>query len=399
MVQWHEPIITSLLDTDLYKLTMLQAYYHAPEFRSVEVEWKFDCRNPTDKHLARLVPDLKHQIELLCGLHFTRTELVWLSGLSFIKPDFIEFLRLFRLNPRYVILTMTEDGFDLRLRGPLIHVMLFEIYLLAIISELHTELNIGGVNEEEGRRRIYSKIEKLREYPDHEDVKIAEFGTRRRASKEWHYTVLDILKHEIPQSLVGTSNLYLARELDLTPIGTMAHEWFQAWQAIGPRLRDAQIAALEGWVHEYRGELGIALTDCYNMQSFCRDFDLYFGKLYDGLRHDSGCPFEWGEKAIDLYAGLGIDPASKSLVFSDSLDFARMIAIHQRFAGRARMAFGIGTNICNDVGQEALNIVLKLVRANGQPVAKISDEPGKSMCEDPEYLHYLAKVHEIDLAS
>jgi nicotinate phosphoribosyltransferase len=179
------------------------------------------------------------------------------------------------------------------------------------------------------------------------------------------------------------------------PIGTMAHEWFQGWQAI-TRLADAQKAALEGWVREYRGRLGIALTDCYSMDSFVRDFsDPYFGKLYDGLRHDSGSPFIWGEKAIAMYQQMGIDPLTKTLVFSDGLTFPRMVEIYRYFKGRARVSFGIGTNLTNDVGNQPLDMVIKLVAANGRPVAKISDEPGKSICEDPEYLQYLATVYAI----
>nr|MDA3903140.1 nicotinate phosphoribosyltransferase [Desulfuromusa sp.] len=176
----------------------------------------------------------------------------------------------------------------------------------------------------------------------------------------------------------------------------MAHEWFQGWQAI-TRLSDAQKAALEGWVREYRGRLGIALTDCYSMDSFVRDFfDPYFGKLYDGLRHDSGSPFDWGEKAIAMYRQMGIDPLTKTLVFSDRLTFQRMFEIYRYFKGRAKVSFGIGTNLTNDVGNQPLDMVIKLVAANGRPVAKISDEPGKSMCEDPEYLRYLASVYGID---
>ena len=205
------------------------------------------------------------------------------------------------------------------------------------------------------------------------------------------------LKQNIPRYFSGTSNLDLARRLKLMPIGTMAHEWFQGWQAV-TRLADAQKAALEAWVREYRGRLGIALTDCYSMDAFVRDFsDPYFGKLYDGLRHDSGSPFEWGEKAIAMYRKLGIDPLTKTLVFSDSLTFPRMIEIYRYFQGRSKVSFGIGTNLTNDVGNTALDMVIKLVSANGKPVAKLSDEPGKSMCEDPGYLQYLASVYGIEL--
>ena len=204
------------------------------------------------------------------------------------------------------------------------------------------------------------------------------------------------MKAELPDSFVGTSSVHFARTLGLPALGTMAHEWFQSWQAV-TRLADAQTAALEGWVREYRGRLGTALTDCYSMDSFIRDFDdPYFGKLYDGLRHDSGCPFIWGEKAIALYQSMDIDPLNKTLVFSDSLDFPRMIEIWKRFRGRIKVTFGIGTNLMNDVGNTPLSIVIKMITVNGKPVAKISDEPGKSMCEDLGYLQYLASQYGID---
>jgi len=388
-------IITSLLDTDLYKFTMLQAFYHAPEFREIDVEWKFKCRNLGDRNLAGLIPEIQRQLEHVCQLHFQDEELTYLDELSYIKRDFVEFLRLYKLDMKFVRIDPRGNDLSIRIKGPLIHVVMFEIYTLAIISELYSTLVIRGVDAREGRRRLSAKIYELHNHGDTKGLKIADFSTRRRASKAWQYEVLNILKREIPDVLVGTSNVQFARELGLTPIGTMAHEWFQAWQAV-TRLADAQKAALEGWVREYRGALGVALTDCYNMEAFSRDFDLYFGKLFDGLRHDSGCPFEWGEKAIALYESLGLDPGQKTLVFSDGLDFSRMLDIYDRFRGRTNMAFGIGTNLGNDVGFEPLNIVIKMVRANNRPVAKVSDEPGKNMCEDIQYLRYLASVYDID---
>jgi nicotinate phosphoribosyltransferase len=392
-------LIDSLMDTDLYKITMLQAYYHAPEFRTVDVEWKFACRNRNDFNLAELIPEILHQLEHVCTLSFPEEELTYLAGFSFITPDFIEFLRIFRLDMRFVHLRAKGEDLDLRFRGPLIHVTLLEIYALAIISELHTILHFGGVDFAEGERRLAKKIDLLRAEGELPGFSFADFGTRRRASKAWQEQVLLTLQREVPEYLSGTSSLHFARTLNLRPIGTMAHEWLQSWQAV-TRLADAQKAALEGWVHEYRGRLGIALTDCYSKESFVRDFgDPYFGKLYDGLRHDSGCPFTWGEMMIKMYQDLGIDPAGKTLVFSDSLDFPRMIEIYRYFQGRAKVSFGIGTNLMNDVGNRSLDMVIKMVAANGKPVAKISDEPGKSMCEDIEYLRYLASVYGIDPAA
>jgi nicotinate phosphoribosyltransferase len=200
------------------------------------------------------------------------------------------------------------------------------------------------------------------------------------------------LKREAPDLFRGTSNLDLARRHDTTPIGTMAHEYLQAFQGFGYRLRDFQKMALENWVAEYRGDLGIALTDVVGMDAFLADFDLYFAKLFDGLRQDSGDPFEWGEKALAHYAKLRVDPQTKVLTFSDALDFPRTFALYRAFADRARIAFGIGTHLTNDMGYAHPNIVMKLTECNGFPVAKISDAPGKASSVDPTFLHYLRQV-------
>ena len=394
--QYHW-MIPSLLDTDLYKITMLQAFYHAPEFRTVHVEWKFACRNRNGYNIAELIPELRRQLEHVCTLSFTDDELDYLTTFTFIKPDFIEFLRIFRLDMRFVEMAAAGDDINLRFRGPLLHVTLFEIYALAIISELHTLHHLGGIDFTAARERLQGKIDLLRQQGEMPGFHFADFGTRRRASRAWQEEVLLTCKSELPDYFAGTSNLDFARRHKMMPIGTMAHEWFQVWQAV-TRLSDAQKAALEGWVREYRGRLGIALTDCYSMDAFCRDFaDPYFGKLYDGLRHDSGSPFEWGEKALAMYQQMGIDAKSKTLVFSDGLSFQQMVDIYRYFVARSKVSFGIGTNLTNDVGHVPLNIVIKLVAANGRPVAKISDEPGKSMCEDPSYLCYLASVYGITL--
>jgi nicotinate phosphoribosyltransferase len=395
--QLLQPLIISLLDTDLYKLTMLQAFFHAAEFRTVSVEWKFACRNRNGLDLAQLIPDLRYQLEQLCTLSFTDEELNYLAKFSFFTRDFIEFLRIFHLDMRFVDLARDGDDIALRFRGPLIHVTLFEIYSLAIISELHTEIIQQGIDVTLARQILQKKLTLIKGQKEMTGFHLADFGTRRRASRTWHEEVLRTLQAEIPAYFVGTSNIDLARRLELMPIGTMAHEWFQAWQAV-TRLADAQKAALEGWVREYRGRLGIALTDCYSMDSFIRDFsDPYFGKLYDGLRHDSGSPFKWGEKALKMYQDLNIDPLSKTLVFSDGLTFKMMLEIYRYFQGRTNISFGIGTKLTNDVGFTALNIVIKMVSVNGKPVAKISDEPGKSMCEDADYLAYLAAQYGIKL--
>jgi len=200
------------------------------------------------------------------------------------------------------------------------------------------------------------------------------------------------MARELPLYFKGTSNVYLAYKFKMTPIGTMAHEYLQAHQAFGTRLRDFQKSALEDWVQEYRGDLGTALTDVVGMDAFLSDFDLYFAKLFDGLRHDSGDPILWGEKALAHYVKLRIDARTKRLVFSDALTVPKALNLYRHFADRVMTGFGIGTKLTNDTPYPALNIVMKLTRCNGQPVAKLSDEPSKAQSTDTTFIAYLRQV-------
>jgi nicotinate phosphoribosyltransferase len=226
-------------------------------------------------------------------------------------------------------------------------------------------------------------------------MRVADYGTRRRFSRLWQDEVLLTLRSTLGEHFAGTSNVFYAMKHGLLPLGTMAHEYLQACQALGPRLRDSQIFGFETWAREYRGDLGIALSDVYGMDAFLRDFDLYFCKLFDGARHDSGDPFDWGDRLLDHYEKNRIDPKTKTMIFSDGLNVPLAIQLFRRFGHRSRMSFGIGTNLTNDLGYQPLQIVLKMVRCNGQPVAKLSDAPEKTMCDDPAYLNYLRQVFEI----
>jgi len=228
------------------------------------------------------------------------------------------------------------------------------------------------------------------------NLKIAEYGTRRRFSRAWHEEVLRVLNSRLSHQFAGTSNVLAAMRLGITPLGTMAHEYLQACQALGPRLRDSQVFGFESWAKEYRGDLGIALSDVYGINAFLRDFDMYFCKLFDGARHDSGDPYEWGDKAYAHYRKLKIDTKTKMLTFSDGLNLPKAWELHQYFKDRFQVSFGIGTNLTNDMGQTALNIVLKLVECNGQSVAKISDSPGKTMTDNDTFLAYLRQVFQIE---
>ncbi|MDI9330843.1 MAG: nicotinate phosphoribosyltransferase [Alphaproteobacteria bacterium] len=389
-------IITSLLDTDLYKFTMMQAVLH--QFPGAQVEYRFKCRNP-GVELAPMVNEIRQEIRSLCSLHFQDDELAWLRELRFIKSDFVDFLGLFKLNEKYIDVQPRLDGeIDITIQGPWLHTILFEIPVLAIVNEVYFR-NVQRVPDfVEGRKRLADKMVALKA-PELHELRIADYGTRRRFSRAWHEEVLRVLSAQLGTGaggqFAGTSNVLLAMKLGLTPLGTMAHEYLQACQALGPRLRDSQVFGFESWAREYRGDLGIALSDVYGIEPFLRDFDMYFCKLFDGARHDSGDPFAWGERMIEHYRRNRVDPLTKTLIFSDGLTVPRTIELFRQFHGRTQLAFGIGTNLTNDLGYEPLQIVIKMVRCNGQPVAKLSDTPAKNMCEDEKYLAYLRQVFDI----
>jgi len=400
-----EPIITSLLDKDLYKFTMLQAMLH--QFPQTHGVYRFRCRNNEDTlyPLADIKDDLEQQLDSLCELRFLEDELEYLRGLRFMRSDFVDYLELFKLKRRFITVSTDEKGrLFIDIEGPMIQAMFFEVFVLAIVNELYFSALSNASVIEEGQRRLDEKVELLHQYAVKQErydnntppLIVADFGTRRRFSKVWQAHVVETLHNAEPKIVSGTSNVYLAKKLGMTPIGTMAHEFMQAFQALDVRLRDSQKAALEAWVHEYRGDLGIALTDVVGMDAFLRDFDLYFAKLFDGLRHDSGDPYVWGDKAIAHYKKLKIDPRTKILTFSDGLDLNKAWNLHQYFKGQIRTSFGIGTNLTNDMGITPINIVLKLVECNGQPVAKLSDSPGKTMINNDTYLAYLRQVFEVD---
>jgi nicotinate phosphoribosyltransferase len=394
-----QPIVQSLLETDLYKFTMWQALLHSHP--GIQSEYSFVCRNTPAFPLAELKEEVETELDRLCTLTFSLEELDYLRSLRFIKSDFIDFLSVFRFQRRFITVKTVGEKLEIVAKGPIVHVMGFEIFTLYIVNELYFR-RLGDVEATltEARRRLKAKIALITESGDlrgptpFSGFIFSDFGVRRRYSGAWHEEVLRALAENLPQHFTGTSDVYLAKKLGVTPIGTMAHEYLQAYQAVGVRLRDFQKAALEGWVQEFRGDLGIALTDVVGMDAFLRDFDLYFAKLFDGLRHDSGDPVVWGEKAVAHYQKLRINPLAKQLIFSDGLDVPTAIKLYRHFKGRIRTAYGIGTNLSNDTPQKALNIVMKLVACNGQPVAKLSDSSGKTLCDDETFLSYLRQVFQ-----
>ena len=390
-------IIESLLDTDLYKLTMMQGVLH--QFPWADVEYEFKCRDP-DIDLLPLCDVVSQEIDHLCTLRFQREELDYLRELRFIKEDFVQFLRLFQLNREFIHISEEDGRFALRIHGPWLHTILFEVPVLAIINECYFRDLRPEPDYDLGRRKLRDKIAAVNETEGASlGFGFSDFGTRRRYSKAWQDEILSVLKRELPNNLRGSSNVLLAKKHDLIPIGTMAHEWLMAAQSLGPKLANSQKFALEHWAQEYRGDLGIALSDVVGFDAFLGDFDMYFAKLFDGCRQDSGDPFLWGDKLVAQYQRHRIDPMTKVAVFSDALTFPKAIEIARYFKNRIRVSFGIGTNLTNDISERPIQIVIKMTQCQGTPVAKISDTPSKQMCRDEEYLGYLKTVFHADRAA
>lgn len=380
------PIIVSLLDTDLYKFNMNQVMFH--KHTNLNGTYIFKCRNEGVVFTPEMVDEINAQINHLCALTFTDEELNYLASIPFIKNDYVEFLRLWHPIRRYVKCRGDENGqLHITVSGPLFSAMQFEIYLLEIVNEVYFRMKYDYQSlVAAAREKLFDKVQRFRmeEY----DFKFAEFGCRRRLSREWQdYVVGELLK---TGHCVGTSNVYLAMKYGVKPIGTYAHEYVQMYQGIpGVTLAYTNKMAMEEWFEEYQGDNGTALTDTLGTDLFLMDFNKLQATCYTGVRHDSGDPIEWGEKIIAHYEKLGIDPKTKTLLFSDSLDFDRAQRIYNCFRNRINVSFGIGTYLSNDTNVDPLNIVIKLQYVNGHPVAKLSDNPGKAMCQDADYLEYL----------
>ncbi|HEY6354955.1 MAG TPA: nicotinate phosphoribosyltransferase [Burkholderiaceae bacterium] len=400
MTQGFKPAIGSLLDTDLYKFTMWQVMLHQnPQATGVT---EFICRNTPRYPLADLADEVREQLEWLCSLRFTDSELRQLGTRSYFKSDFLEWLGIFRFQMKFLQVSTDGDALKVVARGPLVHITGFEIFVLSIVNELYFRRLASPQVLAEGRRRLHDKIEHLKAFtadPSNarrHPYEITDFGTRRRFSRAWHDEVVTTLAQQVPQTFRGTSNVELAFKHGLVPIGTMAHEHLQKHQGLGHvQLRGSIRAALEEWVQEFRGDLGIALTDVITTDAFLRDFDLFYAKLFDGVRHDSGDPDEWARKILEHYKRLRIDPHTKRLVFSNELTFDESFRLYLKWGDVAQHGSGIGTWLTNDLGITPLNIVMKLKQVNNQPVAKISDDPGKTLCDDAVFLAYLKRVFEV----
>ena len=386
-------IINSLLETDMYKFSMGQTIFH--QFTSYKTTWTFKRRNKDVHFTDEMVEEIKEQVQAFCQLRFTEEELEYLDNITWIKGTYVDFLRLWQ--PRYEEFTITTDapcGLAIDAAGTWLNTSMYEIPVLAIVNEVYFRMAYDyDVLLKQFKRRLDEKV-RLLEEDTYRLSDFSEFGLRRRLSAEaQEMAVKAIAEVELPADshFIGTSNVYLAKKFNLKPVGTMAHEWIMCTGQGNHKHNPAYSNwyALDAWVKEYGILNGIALTDTITTDCFLRDFQLTYATLFSGVRHDSGDPYEWGDKMIAHYNSLGINPRTKTLLFSDSLDFERATALYDYFKDKAKVAFGIGTFISNDTDEEALNIVMKTTKCNGMDVAKISDVAGKGMCKNPDYVDYL----------
>lgn len=383
-----EPIVKSLLDTDLYKFNMDQVFVH--KHMNLSGKYMFKCRNEGVIFTPEMFDEINAQIDHLCTLKFTKEELDYLRSIRYIKTDYVEFLRLWHPLRDYVTTSLDDGELNVVVEGPLFSAMQFEIYLLEIINEVYFRMQYDYEELlQSARERLEQKIIDFN--TGKYTFKFAEFGCRRRLSFEFEEEMVRRFSTElIHHNMVGTSNVYLAMKYNLKPIGTYAHEFVQAYQGI----RSIPLAytnhyALRDWYDEYHGDNGTALSDTITTDIFLLDFDRSMANNFKGVRHDSGDPYEWGERLIAHWKNYEIDPKTKTLLFSDGLNFDRAQTLYDYFHDRVGVSFGIGTFCANDTKVPALNIVIKLQYVNGHPVAKLSDIDGKTMCQDPEYVQYL----------
>lgn len=394
-----DQIITSLLETDLYKFSMGQAIYH--QFPSYTTTWTFKCRNKDVHFTDEMVEEIKRQLRLYCDLRFNEDELEYLRNIKWIQDSYVDFLRLWQ--PRFEDFTITTDeecGLGIETKGTWLNTSMYEIPTLAIVNEVFFRMQYDYEDLLESfKERLDKKFEDVRTNRYNIGT-FSEFGLRRRLSREAQELAVEKFSHlhdckdaTCKSNFIGTSNVYLAKIFGITPVGTMAHEWIMCTGQGNHKHNPAYSNwyALDAWVREYGVLNGIALTDTITTDCFLRDFQLTYATLFSGVRHDSADPIEWGEKMMEHYKSLDIDPMTKTLLFSDSLNFEKAAAIADHFKGKAKVAFGIGTYIANDTKVPALNIVMKTTFCNGQDVAKLSDVDGKGMCKNPEYVDYLKR--------
>jgi nicotinate phosphoribosyltransferase len=391
---------------DWYQLTQLQALMHQMSHAGgIRIRMNYTVRS-RGANTARLRAVLREALDRFEDRHvILAEELPFLREVRYIKPLFADNLRDLRLHPRDFV-EITERGGELAIaiEGG-IQAMLFEQLILAIVSELWSQLTFPEPSEMLAASRravklLESELEKIRrnaEADPEKPIRLTEAGTRRRFSLQHQREVLLRMREEIPQQLFGTSNIRFAKEMDLRLVGTQAHLFGMIFQQHGGTLATFPTRAMQAWVSEYRGDLGYMLPDVLTTRAWLQQVDLYFAKLFDGFRHDSGDPHAWTKLIIDHLTSLGIDPASKFAVYSDTLTIDAMRELWRRYEGNPwKTSYLIGTFLTNNVpGHKALSQVIKLSAVNGQPVAKISDEPQKASCDDREFLATLKKTFGI----
>lgn len=378
-------IIKSLLSQDFYKFTMQKVFVN--EFDDVNAKYRFKCRNK-DINLLPFKEQIEMEIDNLCKLTVTQDECFYLS--NFFNQDYIDFLKLFQLSRDNIKLTEVDGKLDIMANGELADVTMFEIFVMKIVHEIYSR-NVNPPTDiilEEGRNRLIEKIKQFKEFERNYGFTpvIVDFGGRRAYTVHWHeFVVKQLQKYNV---IIGTSDVDIARRLKISCIGTMAHEYIQSFQAFFHPM-DSQKRALETWYDTYGENFNVALSDTLGDKKFLIDFDKKMANVFKGVRHDSGDPFGWGDMMICHYNALGIDPMDKTLTFSDGLDFNKMFELSLYFKNKINVNFGIGTFLTNDLGVNALQNVMKLIEVDGKPVAKISNNPDKAMCEDQNYLNYL----------
>lgn len=406
----YPPMVKSPLDTDQYKKSMKQAYLH--QFSGDHATWDFKARNVGDaafheKYTAADREEITNQIRAYCALRYTEEELAFLGDPAtrpWIHNNFIEVERDWK--PHFEDFEIGDDsisGLAIHTKGVQWKISDYEIPVLEIAAETYYRNHYDYEKlAKEFKEKTEEKLRFMREGIYAPGI-FSEFGARRRVSFELQDWLIGRLVEEKKhnaigpiQGFIGTSNMYLAMKYGIMAVGTMAHEFIMT-VGQGHLYHNPAYSnwfALDAWVKEYGTMNGIALTDTIGTDVFLKDFRKTFATLFSGVRHDSGDPYAWGDKMIAHYKSLGIDPLTKTLMFSDGLNLQKATEINKYFKGKAKVAFGIGTDWSGPQGIEALNIVCKVAIVNGLDVAKLSDAPGKNMCRNPEAIERLHK--EID---
>jgi len=376
--------VTSILDNDFYKFTMQHAVIKL--FPRAKVEYQFFDRDETN-FPEGFSKELKKSISRMAELSLTPDEVGFLRERCLcFSPPYIDFLKGYKFDPEEVSLSQKRSKLTIQVKGYWYRAILWEVPLLSIVSELYFKMTGQKIISLE---EIIDGAKKKAAGYNAIDAKFVEFGTRRRYSFENQNVILKELSKTGRPSFLGTSNLHFAMKYRLTPIGTHAHEWFMFHSAkYGCKM--ANNLALKHWVDVYRGDLGVALSDTFTSQVFFRDFDKQFAKMFDGVRQDSGDPFAFADKTIAHYLGLNIEPNSKTIVFSDELNPAKVEKLVNHCKGKIKTVFGIGTNFTNDVGVCPLKIVIKMTKAkpeggNWISVVKLSDSSEK-FTGDPDLI-------------